>query len=161
MGGSASESPSVSPSSSPSVSPSPSPSVSPSPSPSRSPSKSPSISPSASPSPMPAAHITYTIHGGNDGRIRIGKKYIIWANLAFTTTTNDLYPSGGMPLTNSSLGLRNNPNSVKILESAGDAYLYEWDRSANTIRIFSEARVELTIATAVPTFALEVEVIGW
>lgn len=150
MGASASLSPSVSPS----VSPSESPSVSPS----GSPSKSPSVSPSASPSPMPAGHVTYTIRD----RVRIGKKYLIHAAITFGASENDLYPAGGVALTNASMGLRNNPNSVVILESNGGAALYEWDRSANTIRIFTEARVEFdSNVTTMTSTALEVMIIGW
>lgn len=154
-----SASPSVSPSVSPSASPSVSPSASPSRSPSASPSKSPSVSPSASPSPMPSGHVTYTIRD----RVRIGKKYLIHALLEFGSALgNDLYPEGGVALTNGSLGLRNTANSITILESNGSVALYEWDRSANTIRIFSETRVEYdSNVTALGATALEVMVIGW
>ena len=150
MGASAS----LSPSESPSVSPSKSPSVSPS----GSPSKSPSVSPSASPSPMPAGHVTYTIRD----RVRIGKKYMIHALIEFGASTNDLYPAGGVALTNSSMGLRNTPNSVTILESNGATALYEWDRSANTIRIFSAIATEYdSNVTTMSNTALEVMIIGW
>ena len=156
---SASLSPSVSPSVSPSASPSVSPSRSPSISPSRSPSVSPSASPSVSPSPMPATSVTYTIRD----RVRIGKKYLVHAQLSFGSAGgNELYPTGGVALTNASLGLRNTANSIVILESNGSLYLYEWDRSANTIRIFSEARVEFSGEnTALGVTALEIMAIGW
>lgn len=150
---------SASPSVSPSVSPSRSPSASPSASPSVSPSKSPSVSPSASPSPMPAGHVTYTIRD----RVRIGKKYLIHALLEFGSALgNDLYATGGIPLTVSSLGFRSVINSLVILESNAAVTLYEWDRSANTIRIFAETRVEYSgNITVVGATALEIMAIGW
>ncbi len=148
----------MSASASPSISPSVSPSRSPSNSPSNSPSKSPSVSPSASPSPMPAGNVDYTIRD----RVRIGKKYLVHVQIAFGSAAgNERYPEGGVALTSTSLGLRNTPNSVVILESNGSVYLYEWDRSANTIRIFSEARVEFdSNVTELGVTALEVRVIG-
>lgn len=155
---------SVSPSASPSVSPSKSPSVSAS----RSPSKSPSASPSASPSPVPAGDVTYTVRD----KARIGRRTLVHAAIGFGGDDNDLYPTGGIPLTNASLGFRRDINSLVILESNGSGLLYEWDRSANTIRIFyptqetgstaNRAGVELTGGTtALATTALEVKAIGW
>lgn len=143
---SASASPSSSPSSSASMSPSGSPSMSPSP------------SPSASPSAIPAGDVTYTVHD----KIRIGKRRMSWVKMEFGGTANDLYPSGGVPITNTGLGMSQTPDSIQIIESNGDVYLYEWDRSANTIRIFSQARVELNAEnSAIGTTALELLVIGW
>ena len=165
---SASESPSVSPSNSPSKSPSKSPSASPSVSPSVSPSHSPSASPSASPSPIPAGDVTYTIRD----RIRLRRKYLVHAQIAFGGTDNDLYPTGGVALTTASLGFRRGIDSLVIIESNGDGLLYEWDRSANTIRIFyptretgsaaSRSGAEFTAnSTALGTTALEVKALGW
>ena len=153
-----SDSPSMSPSKSASGSPSLSPSSSPSKSASGSPSSSPSASPSASPSPIPAGDVTYTIHN----QVRIGKKRLVFASMNFGGTNNDLYPTGGVALTNAKLGLQNNPDSVVTLESGADALLYEWDRSANTIRIFTQARVELAGEnTVLADTTLELQVIGW
>jgi hypothetical protein len=107
---------------------------------------------------MPAGHVTYTVRD----RLRIGKRYLIFAAITFGASTNDLYPSGGVALTNGSMGLRNNPDSLVILESNGSSALYEWDRSANTIRIFTEARVEFdSNVTTMSDTALEVMIIGW
>jgi hypothetical protein len=144
---------------SPSESPSESPSKSPSVSPSSSPSRSPSVSPSASPSPMPAGHVTYTVRD----RARIGKKYLVHALLEFGSALgNDLYATGGIPLTLSSLGFRSVINSLIILESNAAVTLYEWKRSTNKIRIFTEGRVEYTgNVTAVGVTALEIVAIGW
>jgi len=157
MGESASLSPSVSPSVSPSSSPSSSPSVSASRSPSVSPSVSPSASPSVSPSPLPAGLVDYTLRE----RLRIGRKHIAFTLIEFGSSGNDAYPSGGIPLTTSQLGLNSTVNAVIILESNASALLYEWDRSANTLRQFSQDRVETPEGTIMATAAVEVMVIGW
>ncbi len=151
-----------------SMSPSVSPSISPSGSPSVSPSKSPSASPSASPSPIAATEVTYTVRD----RVRIGRKFLVHAAMAFGGTANDLYPTGGVAVTKESLGFRSLINSLVILESNGDVLLYEWDRDANTIRIFyptqetgsaaNRAGAEFTAnSTALGTTALEIKAIGW
>jgi hypothetical protein len=94
--------------------------------------------------------------------VRIGKKYLIHALIEFGASANDLYPAGGVALTNGSMGLRNTPNSVVILESNGFAALYEWDRSANTIRIYSAIGTEYdSNVTTMLSTALEVVIIGW
>ena len=143
-----------------SASPSASPSVSPSASPSKSPSMSPSVSPSASPSPIPAADVTYTIRE----RIRIGKKYMVFATVTFGGV-NDYYPNGGIALTSGSLGFRNAPNAVIVLESNATGYMFEWDRSANTIRMFVSANAavntEIDDASLGSAITLEVLAIGW
>lgn len=157
----------ASPSMSPSASPSPSPSASPSKSPSASPSKSPSASPSASPSPVAAGEVGYTLHD----RQTIGKKHITHVAITFGGTY-DYYPDGGIPLTTLQLGMIRSVDSVVILESNGDALMYEWDRSANAIRIFyptqetgssaNRAGIEFTKnVTNLSATTLELEVIGW
>ena len=150
-------SPSVSPSVSPSASPSVSPSVSPSRSPSVSPSKSPSVSPSVSPSPVPEGDVTYTMHE----RIRLGKKHFVFTTIAFGANSNQSYPPGGIPVSETGLGLNGTLDALIFLESNADVYLYEWKRSTNKIRIFSQARVELTDYTVLTSTSLEVLGIGW
>lgn len=163
-----SKSPSKSPSVSPSKSPSKSPSASPSISPSQSPSKSPSSSPSASPSQMPETQVTYTVRS----RVKIQKKYIVTAKLAFGDGTNTLYPSGGITIIPNKLGLFRFIDSFKVMESNGDGLLYEFDRSAVKLRILyptqetgsnaGRAALELTAGTTVlNATSLEVEVMGW
>ena len=160
MAESASASPSVSPSVSPSASPSVSPSASPSVSPSASPSKSPSVSPSASPSPIPAAGVTYTVHSRN----RVGRLYVNFVRIAFGGT-NEYYPNGGIVLTTGSLGLRSTTYAVVILEDNAAGYQYQWDRSANTIRMFYSANgtvnAECDDASLASEITLETIVIGW
>ena len=154
---SASLSPSVSPSVSPSSSPSSSPSVSASRSPSVSPSTSPSASPSVSPSPVPAGKVTYTLHS----RVRLGKKHMCFTGIALGGSLES-YPPGGIPLSVSGLGLTATVDAVIILESNADVYLYEYDVSANTIRMFSEQRVEIPSYTYLPaSIAIEVVAIGY
>ncbi len=101
--------------------------------------------------------VTYTIVH----RDRIGRKYFVEATLTYGDGVLT-YPSGGIPLINASLGFRRGIEMLTVLESGGNVLLYEWDRSANTIRIFTEARVEQTGgATAVAATTLEVYAIGW
>ena len=102
----------------------------------------------------------------------MGKKRLVHVAVSFGSGTTDLYTTGGIPLEIAKLGLSRNIDSVAILESNGDALLYEWDRSANTIRIFyptqetgstaNRAGVEFTgEGTAIGTTTLELKVIGW
>lgn len=153
---SASLSPSLSPSMSPSASPSMSPSMSASLSPSLSPSMSPSVSPSASPSAIPAGLVNYTIRR----RLRLGKMHKTYVQISWGGA-NERYPSGGVPLDTNQLGMTSYVDAVIILESDASVYLFDWDKSANTIRIFSEARVELVAAVQLPTLTIEVMAEGY
>lgn len=51
------------------------------------------------------------------------------------------YPSGGIPLTNAGLGMKNGViRAFRILEpNAADGIVYEWDKSANTLRMYNSA----------------------
>ena len=153
---SASLSPSLSPSMSPSLSPSMSPSRSASLSPSMSASMSPSMSPSASPSPIPAGEVVYTLHK----RVRAGKMHIVFATVAFGNGV-EAYPAGGVPLDATKMGFYSSIDAVVVLESNADAKLYEYDVSANTIRIFTEARIETSTAATLAVTSLEVIAFGW
>ena len=115
---------------------------------------------------LEATDVTYTIRD----KKRWGTRYLIHASIAFGDASST-YPDGGIPLTNSKLQV-SNLLSVEILESNGDVLLYEWDRSANTIRIFNptqelnvtanRAAVEYTAATDAPAAtSLEAVVIGF
>ena len=112
-----------------------------------------------------ATNVTYTIRD----RIKEGGKFFVQAQISFGNGVLT-YPSGGVPLTTSKLQVTN-LDSVHVLESNGKALIYEWDRSANTIRIFNPTRetnvntnrsgAEYVAATTAPaTTALEVEVVG-
>ena len=113
-----------------------------------------------------ATNVTYTIRDTQ----KWGKKKLILASLAFGNGVLT-YPSGGVPLTTTKFGVEN-VNSVQVLESNGKALIYEWDRSANTLRIINptqesnantnKAGVEYVAASTAPAAtALEVEVIGY
>ena len=102
-------------------------------------------------------NVTYTI---ND-RTRIGKKYFTEFTMAFGDGALT-YPTGGVPITPSKIGFRRNIDALKVIESNGNTLLYEWDKSANKLRIFSEARVEHTAdSTAIAACSLEIYAIGW
>ncbi len=116
-----------------------------------------------------AGNVTYTI---NDREI-IGTQHLIHVQIAFGNGALT-YPSGGVPLTNTSMGIIRNINSLVITESNATALMYEWDKSANTIRIFyptreyafgsagTRAGVELTAASsAPPATVLQCVVMGW
>jgi len=152
----ASDSPSASPSVSPSASPSVSPSGSPSISPSVSPSASPSVSPSASPSPIPSGDVVYTIHE----KIRIGKKRLSFVKIAFGGD-NDAYPAGGIPLTLAGLGFASQADAIIVLETNASAFTFEWDRSANTLRMFDGFGTEESTAETLAAKTLECLAIGW
>ena len=104
-----------------------------------------------------ATNVTYTINE----RTRIGRKYFVEATVAFGDGALH-YLSGGVPLTNSKLGFRRGMDAFVVMESGGNALLYEWDKSANTIRIFTEGRVEQTAgSTDIAATSLEVYAVGW
>lgn len=144
-------------SASPSVSPSESPSASPSVSPSVSPSKSPSVSPSASPSYMPAGEVTYTQHGNT---FRIGRLRLTFFQISFGGS-NDSYPSGGIPLTTAKMGFSDEPKAVIVLESNVSGHEFEWDRSANTLRMTTSFGTEETAGQTLTAHTLECMCIGW
>lgn len=113
-----------------------------------------------------ASDVTYTI---NDKK-RWGTRYLTHATIAFGNATLT-YPSGGIPLTKSKMEVTNLV-SVEIFESNGKGLIYEWNRSANTIRIFNptqetnsntnRAGVEYVTATTAPAAtSLEVVIIGF
>ena len=126
-------------------------------SPSGSPSNSPSVSPSASPSPIPAGDVAYTIH---DSVIRIGKKKLSFVLLEFGGGS-DSYPAGGIPLTTAKLGFGSDTNAVIILETNASAFTFEWDRSANTLRMFDAFGTEEATGETLTAKSVEVMAIGW
>jgi hypothetical protein len=105
--------------------------------------------------------VTYTIH---PRRIRIGKKSLTFASLAFGGT-NEYYPNYGIPLDNSGFGFRSITDAVVILGSNATGYMFEWDRSRNTIRMFVSStgtvNTELDDASLASEITLEVVALGW
>jgi len=114
-----------------------------------------------------SANVTYTINSKDHiGRKRLHEVTIAFGNGALT------YPTGGVPLTVAGVGFQKGLDALTILESNGKALLYEWDRSANTIRIFfptqetnssaNRAGSELAGGSDAPAAtSLECSVIGW
>jgi len=113
-----------------------------------------------------ASNVTYTI---NDKK-KWGPRYLTHATIAFGNSVLT-YPSGGVPLTNSKMEVTNLV-SVEVVESDGKGLIYEWDRSANTIRIFNptqetnsnadRAGAEYVAATTAPaSTSMEVVIIGF
>ena len=64
------------------------------------------------------------------------------------------YPSGGIPLTKAKIGLPRVLRSVFIEESNASLYTFEFDYSAQTIRIFQAAGQAVTGNVAAPTITL-------
>lgn len=80
-----------------------------------------------------AANVTYTIDKREKlVRSKQNQVQIVFGDGALT------YPSGGIPLTVNGLGLSKAVDSLKILEGNANGYRYEWDKSANTIRIMRQ-----------------------
>ena len=61
------------------------------------------------------------------------------------------YPSGGVPLTKAKIGLPRVLRSCIIMESNAKGYLFEFDRSAETVRIFQQTAKAVTGNVAVVT----------
>ena len=86
---------------------------------------------------------------------------------AITTAAGE-YPTGGLPLTNASMGYPNALESLIFLEKdAADGLLdYRWDKSANKIIVFEDdgpsgIPAEHANATFTSPDELVIEVVGW
>ena len=112
-----------------------------------------------------ATNVTYSI----GERKKIGRKFFVFAQVSFGNGVLT-YPSGGIPLTTSKFEVTD-LDSVEIVESNGKGLMYEWDRSANKIRIFNptgesnvdtnKVGVEYIASTTAPAATvLQVEVWG-
>jgi hypothetical protein len=75
--------------------------------------------------------------------------------------SNDAYPSGGIPLTVAKLGFYRQVDAVIILETNASAFTFEWDRSANTLRMFDGFGTEESTAETLAAKTLEILAIGW
>lgn len=116
-----------------------------------------------------AGNVTYTSNKSRIlGRHRMNSVKIVFGDGSLT------YSTGGIPLTLAGLGMVRDIDHVIIMESNGDGLLYEWDKSANKIRILyptqvlgtsgtSNAGLEFTANSTVvaTTTTLEVTAIGW
>ena len=64
------------------------------------------------------------------------------------------YPSGGIPLTKAKIGTPRVLRSVDILESNAKGYTFEYDVSAETIRIFQSPSKAVSGNASAPTISL-------
>jgi len=101
--------------------------------------------------------VTYTINQ----RVRIGKRYFVEATLVYGDGSLT-YATGGVTLLPAQLGFRRGIETFVVIESDGNALLYEFDISAVKLRIFTEQRVEQTAgATTIAATTLRVWAMGW
>lgn len=113
-------------------------------------------------SDLAASDLTYTQVGSGEvtGASKVKRRFVI-------TTAAGEYPTGGLPLTNAKLGCPTSLDSLVILEpSAADAFQYNWDKSANTIKVLvddgtSGIPAEHANATFTSPDQLIVEVVGY
>lgn len=80
----------------------------------------------------------------------------------------DTYPSGGIPLTKGKMGLPNVIETVNLSEpDADDGFVYKYDDSAETVRIYQESGSGSALAefvagtTAVAATVLVIEATGY
>ncbi len=114
-----------------------------------------------------AADLVYTI--ADSGGVTIQNKLRrVKVTIAFGDAVDD-YPTGGIPLTRAKMGLPNVIDSLHFSEDdAGQGFVYKFDESAETIRIYQgdndEASdgplIEFINATDVPA-ATTLEVVAW
>jgi hypothetical protein len=112
-----------------------------------------------------AADLTYTAVDPVNGDLTDSGK--VRRRFAISTAAGE-YPTGGLPLTNGTLGCPNNLESLIILEGdvADPLLSYHWDKSANTIVIMEDdgtsgIPAEHANATITTPDELIIEVIGW
>ncbi len=67
------------------------------------------------------------------------------------------YPAGGIPLTKVGLGMAAQIDLVRVIDTsdASDTAIWTYDRSANTLRGYSDATTELAGAVAASTIIVE------
>lgn len=95
-------------------------------------------------------------------RYRIGKLRMNFVAVTFGSGS-DYYPNAGIPLNNNGLGLTNDPKAVIVLEDDAAGYQYQWDRSANKLRMFYSANGAVNTElndNAVTSTTVELLVIG-
>lgn len=112
-----------------------------------------------------AANVTVTVNRRDDvNGLRRNECTVSFGDGALT------YPTGGIPLAKGKLGMARYIDEVKITESNGNALLYEYDISAETIRAFfptqqtggagNRAGVEFTGASTAPA-ATALRIVAW
>jgi len=114
-----------------------------------------------------AANVTTTILRRSDN----GNGSTVEAQVAFGDGALT-YPTGGIPLAKSVFGFSRKIGSCTVIESNGDALLYEYDISAGTLRAFfptqqtggagNRAGVEFTGGSTAPaSTTLQVVAVGY
>jgi hypothetical protein len=103
-----------------------------------------------------ATNITWTINS----RVRIGKRYFVEATMAFGNASLT-YTTGGIPVSVTALGFRRSIDGLMVVEGTKNNLTYQWDQSANTIRILTAGTEHTADSTAVATTSLEVYAVGW
>lgn len=90
--------------------------------------------------------------------------------MLFPNSTNVLYTSGGIPLTNAKLGCPAGLSKFIIAdEGSTTGYVAKWDQAANTIRLYTQQTtattglqlLEATTAATVASITLRVIAQGW
>jgi len=100
--------------------------------------------------------LTYTINS----KVRIKNRYFVQATVAFGNAALT-YTTGGIPITNASLGFRRSIDALMVVEGTKNTLTYQWDQSANTIRILTTGTEHTADTTAVAATSLEVYAVGW
>ena len=103
-----------------------------------------------------AANITWTVNS----RVRIGRRYFVQATMAFGNAALT-YTTGGIPVSVASLGFRRSIDALMVVEGTKNTLTYQWDQSANTIRILTAGTEHTADSTAVAVTSLEVYAVGW
>jgi len=83
-----------------------------------------------------AADLTYTAQPPVDGeRTASSRLRRVWT---ITTAAGD-YPTGGLPLDATAMGMPNSLETLHVLEpSIADEFQYVWDKSANKIKVIED-----------------------
>lgn len=116
-----------------------------------------------------ASGVTYVEKGGRSELTGSSKVKTVF-EVSFGDGT-DTYPSGGIPLTKGKMGLPNVIETINFVEAdADDGFVYKYDDSAETVRIYQSensgtdaaAMVEFVGGTtAVAATSLIIEATGW
>ena len=120
------------------------------------------------------ADVTYTVIAGDSMASPSMPMKQHQITILFPNSTNVLYTSGGIPLSNGQLGITQNLVKFIIEDAASSTgYVPKWDQLANTIRLYQVAAVvtgsatpaqqlvEMTTAATVASTTLRVLAQGW
>lgn len=123
---------------------------------------------------MGTADVTYTKLEGNMRASPSVPEREYQLTMLFPNSTNVLYTSGGIPISNGSLGVPGFLTKFIIEDMAcSTGYVAKWDNVANTVRLYQSGGfgtgtavaattlVELTTAATVASTTLRVLVSGW